>query len=159
MDRLNREILTHLQAEGRLTNAELARRIRLSPTPTLRRVSGLEETGVITGYHASLDLDRIGRGFQVLVWVDLQASTTDFIEAFEDAVQDLDDVLEAHRLFGTPDYLLRVAVRDALAYEALYTTKLAALPGIVRAVSQIAMKTVKQGHAVPLPDPARAHSR
>ena len=150
MDRLDREILTHLQRDGRLSNAELARRIRLSPTPTLRRVKALEATGVITGYHAQVDLDAVDRGFQVLVWVDLLASTTDHIEAFEEAVVDIDDVMEAHRLFGQPDYLLRVAVRDAAAYEYLYTTTLSALPGIRRALSQIAMKTVKHSSNVPL---------
>lgn len=133
-----------------MSNAELARRIQLSPTPTLRRVTALEDAGVITGYHAHVDLDAVQRGFQVLVWVDLQASTTDYIRAFEDAVQEIDDVLEADRLFGTPDYLLKVAVRDAAAYEALYTTTLSALPGITRAVSQIAMKPVKRTHAIPI---------
>ncbi|WP_370326666.1 Lrp/AsnC family transcriptional regulator [Euzebya sp.] len=159
MDRLDREILTHLQRDGRMSNAELARRIRLSPTPTLRRVRALEDAGVITGYHAAVDLDAVDRGFRVLVWVDLVASTTDYIETFEEAVLEADDVLEAHRLFGEPDYLLRVAVRDATAYEHLYTTTLSALPGIRRAVSQIAMKTVKEGGAVPVgvsPPPGRS---
>ncbi len=82
--------------------------------------------------------------------MDLQASTSDYIQRFEDAVQDVDDVLEADRLFGAPDYLLRVAVRDAAAYEALYTTTLSALPGITRAVSQIAMKSVKRTPAIPI---------
>ncbi len=159
MDRLDREILTHLQRDGRMSNAELARRIRLSPTPTLRRVRALEDAGVITGYHAAVDLDAVDRGFRVLVWVDLVASKTDYIETFEEAVLEADDVLEAHRLFGEPDYLLRVAVRDATAYEHLYTTTLSALPGIRRAVSQIAMKTVKEGGAVPVgvsPPPGRS---
>lgn len=150
MDRLDREIVTHLQRDGRLSNAELARRIRLSPTPTLRRVKALEAAGVITGYHAHVDLDAVDRGFQVLVWVDLVASTTDYIEAFEEAVVHIDDVMEAHRLFGEPDYLLKVAVRDATAYEHLYTTTLSALPGIRRALSQITMKTIKHDSAVPL---------
>ena len=150
MDRIDREILVHLQHDGRLATAELARRIRLSPTPTLRRVKALEEAGVISGYHAHVDLDAIDRGFHVLVWVNLIASTTDYIEAFEDAVVDIEDVMEAHRLFGEPDYLLKVAVRDATAYEHLYTTTLSALPGIRRALSQITMKTVKHGRTVPL---------
>ncbi len=150
MDRLDREILMHLQQDGRLSNAELARRIQLSPTPTLRRVNALEEAGVITGYHAHVDLEAINRGFHVLVWVDLTASTTDYIEAFEDAVADINDVLEAHRLYGEPDYLLKVAVRDSATYEQLYTTTLSALPGIRRALSQIAMKTVKRAGPIPI---------
>jgi DNA-binding Lrp family transcriptional regulator len=150
MDHLDHEILTHLQRDARITNAELAKRIRLSPTPTLRRVRALESAGIITGYHARLDPAKVGRGFRVLVWVDLVSSTTDFITAFEEAVARIDDVLEAHRLFGEPDYLLQVAVRDADAYERLYTEVLSALPGIRRAVSQIAMKTVKRGGPLPV---------
>lgn len=150
MDRLDQEILTHLQRDARITNAELAKRIRLSPTPTLRRVRALEAAGIITGYHARLDPAKVGRGFRVLVWVDLLSSTTEFITAFEKAVAGIDDVLEAHRLFGEPDYLLQVAVRDADAYERLYTEVLSALPGIRRAVSQITMKTVKRGGPLPV---------
>ena len=150
MDDLDREILDHLQRDGRMTNAALARRIRLSPTPTLRRVNALEEAGVITGYHARVDLDAVDRGFQVLVWIDLISSTADHIERFERAVVDIEDVIEAHRLFGQPDYLLRVAVRDASTYERLYTTRLSALPGIRRANSQIAMKTVKRAGPIPV---------
>lgn len=159
MDQLDHDILVYLQRDGRLSNAELARRIRLSPTPTLRRVKALEDAGVITGYHAHVDLDAVHRGFQVLVWVDLVASTTDYITAFEQAVVDIDDVMEAHRLFGEPDYLLKVAVRDATAYERLYTTTLSALPGIRRAVSQITMKTVKHDSTVPLGSSPGAHTR
>lgn len=159
MDQLDHEILAHLQRDGRMSTAELARRIRLSPTPTLRRVRALEEAGVITGYHAHVDPGAVDRSFQVLVWVDLIASTTSYIAAFEDAVVDIDDVLEAHRLFGEPDYLLKVAVRDATAYEQLYTTTLSALPGIRRALSQITMKTVKREGAVPPHPSARDRTR
>lgn len=142
-----------------MSTAELARRIRLSPTPTLRRVKGLEAAGVITGYHAHVDLVAVDRGFQVLVWVDLVASTTDYIATFEEAVADIDEVTEAHRLFGEPDYLLKVAVRDADAYEHLYTTTLSALPGIRRALSQITMKTVKHDSAAPLHPSPHQHMR
>ncbi|HUG84806.1 MAG TPA: Lrp/AsnC family transcriptional regulator [Euzebya sp.] len=150
MDGIDRTILMHLQSEGRMTNADLAGRIGLSPTPTLRRVRALEIAGVITGYHARLDPMRVDRGFHVLVWVDLLASTTGYITAFEDAVAEIEDVLEAHRLYGDPDYLLQVAVRDSDTYERLYTATLSALPGIRRARSQIAMKTVKSGGPLPV---------
>jgi len=143
MDDIDRAIVAELERDARVSNVDLADRVGLTPSPTLRRVRALEETGVITGYHARIDPEHVGLGFRVLVWVDLVKSTSDAIEAFEVAVLGIDEVAQAHRLYGEPDYLLQVAVRDADAYERLYTTRLAALPGIQRAVSQIAMKTVK----------------
>lgn len=133
-----------------MSNLELARAIRLSPTPTLRRVRALERRGVIRGYRAIVDPEAVQRSFQVLVWVDLVQGTREVIEAFERALLDIPDVVEAQRLFGEPDYLLRVAVRDSEEYERLYTNRLAALPGVRKARSQIAMKTIKQGLTLPI---------
>ena len=150
MDEPNRDILRHLQRDGRLSNAALADRIGLSPTPTLRRVRALERERVITGYHAAVDAEAVGRGFLVLAWVNLANMTRETIEAFERAVAMLDDVIEAHRLHGEPDYLGRIMVADSASYEELYTTRIATLPGVDRARSQMAMKTVKQSHRLPV---------
>jgi Lrp/AsnC family leucine-responsive transcriptional regulator len=150
MDAIDRDILRHLQENGRLSNLELARAVGLSPTPTLRRVRQLERRGVICGYRAIIDPVAVQRSFQVLVWADLVQGTREIIEAFEDALLDIPDVIEAQRLFGEPDYLLRVAVRDGDDYERLYTNRLAALPGVRRARSQIGMKTIKQGLTLPI---------
>lgn len=150
MDPVDHAIIAALEHDARLSNVDLADRVGLTPSPTLRRVRALERAGVITGYHARVDPERVGKGFRVLVWVDLVRSTSDAIEDFERAVLDIHEVEEAQRLYGEPDYLLQVTVRDAATYERLYTSRLAALPGIQRAVSQIAMKTVKApGHPGP----------
>jgi Lrp/AsnC family transcriptional regulator, leucine-responsive regulatory protein len=151
MDEIDRDILRYLQEDGRMSNLELARAIGLSPTPTLRRVRALEGRGVIRGYRAIVDPEAVQRSFQVLVWVDLVQGTREVIEAFERALLDIPDVVEAQRLFGEPDYLLRVAVRDSEDYERLYTNRLAALPGVSKARSQIGMKTIKQGSTLPIP--------
>lgn len=143
VDAIDRDIIHHLEANGRITNAELAARIGLSPTPTLRRVKNLEREGIIAGYRAVIDPDAIGRNFRAMVWVDLVQSTRNAIVAFETTVRAIDEVTECNRLFGEPDYLLNVTVADADAYERLYTSTLATLPGIRRAVSQIIMKRVK----------------
>ena len=111
----------------------------------------LERRGAIRGYRAIIDPEAVERSFQVLVWVDLVQGTQEMIEAFESALLDIPDIIEAQRLFGDPDYLLRVAVRDADDYERLYTTRLAALPGVRKARSQIAMKTIRQGLTLPIP--------
>jgi Lrp/AsnC family leucine-responsive transcriptional regulator len=150
MNQLDRDILRHLQENGRMSNVELAKAIGLSPTPTLRRVRELERHGTIRGYRAIIDPGAVQRAFQVLVWVDLVQGTRDIIEAFEEALLDIPDVIEAQRLFGEPDYLLRVAVRDSDEYERLYTNRLAALPGVSKARSQISMKTIKQGPGLPV---------
>lgn len=130
-------------ADGRLPNNELADRIGLSPSPCLRRVRTLETTGVITGYHASVDPAALDRGFVVLLHVEMAEQRGETIEAFESAVLDLDQVVSCRRMFGTPDYLLQVAVADIEAYEQIYMSELTRLPGVARTTSQFAMKTVK----------------
>jgi Lrp/AsnC family transcriptional regulator, leucine-responsive regulatory protein len=150
MDKIDREILRHLQEDGRISNLDLARTVGLSPTPTLRRVRQLERSGAIRGYRAIIDPEAVQRSFQVLVWVDLVQGTREIIEAFESTLLDIPDVIEAQRLFGEPDYLLRVAVRDSAEYEHLYTNRLAALPGVRKARSQIGMKTIRQGPTLPI---------
>jgi Lrp/AsnC family transcriptional regulator, leucine-responsive regulatory protein len=149
MDRLDDAILSHLQADGRLTNADLAARVRLSPSACLRRVRALEAAGVIAGYHAVVDPAAIERGFQVLVYTTLTMRNRDTIAAFEDAVVALDEVVECHRMFGDPDYVIRIAVRDVDAYERFLIDTFADLPGMARMTSQFAMKTIKA--AGPLP--------
>lgn len=150
MDEIDRTILRYLQESGRMSNLELARAIGLSPTPTLRRVRALERSGAIRGYRAIIDPAAVQRSFQVLVWVDLVQGTREIIEAFERALLEIPDVVEAQRLFGEPDYLLRVAVRDSDEYERLYTNRLAALPGVSKARSQIGMKTIRQRPTLPI---------
>jgi|SRR6476469_738298 len=151
MDRLDYAILRHLQDEGRLSNVELADRVRLSPSPCLRRVRALEHDGAIRGYHADIDPERVGRGFEVVVHVDLALKDRTTVEDFEAAIDRLDAVVECRRMFGLPDYLLRVAVAGASDYEAFYINDLAGLPGLARVNSQITMKTVKRDRGVPIP--------
>ena len=150
MDAVDRAILRHLQDDGRLSNADLAARVRLSPSPCLRRVRALEQAGVITGYRAQIDSTAIGRGFQVVVHVDMMIKDRATIEAFETRVRDLDEVTECRRMFGFPDYLMRVAVADQDAYENFYMNQLTDLPGVARLNSQFTMKTIKAGGRLPI---------
>jgi Lrp/AsnC family transcriptional regulator, leucine-responsive regulatory protein len=143
MDSIDRAIIDQLQADGRLTNLELAERVNLSPSPCLRRVRNLEKSGVITGYHAAINPAAVGRGFQVLLHVEMAVQDRATIEAFEDEVGRLDEVTQCRRMFSHPDYLLSVAVADLDAYERLYMNKLAGLPGVARTNSQFTMKIVK----------------
>ena len=150
MDRLDHAILRNLYANGRLTNVELAERVRLSPSPCLRRVRALEDSGVIRGYHADIDPAAVGRGFEVTVHVELALKDRGTVEAFEAGIREFDEVIECRRMFGLPDYIVRVAVADSEAYEAFYMNKLAELPGLARVNSQFTMKMVKRGGALPI---------
>jgi DNA-binding Lrp family transcriptional regulator len=143
MDAIDSAIIAQLEREGRLTNTELASRVNLSPTPCLRRVRNLERAGVIRGYHAAVDPAAIGRGFQVVLHIEMAVQDRERSEAFERAVEQLDEVTECRRMFGRPDYLLFIAVSDATAYEQLLLNKLADLPGVARTNSQLTMKLVK----------------
>ncbi|NGN69052.1 Lrp/AsnC family transcriptional regulator [Streptomyces sp. A7024] len=150
MDRIDRRILRELQQNGRLSNAELAERVRLTPSPCLRRVRQLERDEVIRGYRALLDGAAVDRGFQVFVTVVLAREDRATVAAFEDIVASRPEVVEAHRLFGEPDFLLRVAVRDLPAYERFHSEVLADLPGLGQLTSHMSMKLIKEDQGFPL---------
>jgi Lrp/AsnC family leucine-responsive transcriptional regulator len=150
MDRTDRAILSQLQSDGRLSNVELAERVRLSPSSCLRRVRALERSGAIRGYHADIDPAAVDRGFEVTVHVELTLKDRATVEAFEAGIAAFDEVVECRRMFGLPDYIVRVAVADQAAYEAFYMNKLAELPGLARVNSQFTMKMVKRWGGVPI---------
>jgi Lrp/AsnC family transcriptional regulator, leucine-responsive regulatory protein len=149
MDSIDRAIISQLVGDGRLSNVELAERVRLSPSACLRRVRALEQAGVIRGYHADIDPATIGRGFEVTIHVDLQIKDRQTVEEFERHVAGLDAVLECRRMFGQPDYLIWIATADLDSYERLYMAQLTDLPGVARTHSQFTMKTVKASGGLP----------
>ncbi|MFB9390216.1 Lrp/AsnC family transcriptional regulator [Streptomyces coeruleoprunus] len=140
---MDREILFHLRHDGRLTNVELAKRVGLTPPPCLRRVKRLEEAGVITGYRATVDPEAMGRGLEVLIDVEIYANDRRTVEEFETTVASFDEVIEFRRMYGRPDYFIRVAVADHAAYEAFLTRRLSGLPAILRLQSHLTMKKIK----------------
>ncbi|WP_409239103.1 Lrp/AsnC family transcriptional regulator [Streptomyces sp. PA5.6] len=151
MDEIDRNILRELQNDGRLTNQELAARVGLSASPCMRRVRQLELDGVIQGYRAVVALEAVGRGFEVLVSIEVRRDR-ETVEAFEAALQDIPDVIEAHRLFGSPGCLLRIAVADLAAYERLWIERLTTLAGVTEVNSQIIMKRIKEPQGLPVDD-------
>jgi Lrp/AsnC family leucine-responsive transcriptional regulator len=144
MDRVDQAIIGHLMRDGRLANTDLADRVGLSPSPCLRRVRSLERDGVITGYHAAVDLAAIGRGFEVLLHVEMAVQDRATLEAFEAEIAQISEITECRRMFGHRDYLLWIATADLEAYERLYMARLVGLPGVARTNSQFTMKTVKK---------------
>ena len=112
MDRLDRAIIAELERDGRLSNVDLAARVSLTTGPCLRRVQRLEAAGVIRGYRAIIDPAAMGRAFEVLLDVDLLAQDAITVERFESTLAAASEVSELRRLFGKPDYFVRVAVAD-----------------------------------------------
>ncbi|MER5619153.1 Lrp/AsnC family transcriptional regulator [Streptomyces sp. NPDC002215] len=143
LDAVDRDILFRLRQDGRLTNVELAKRVGLTPPPCLRRVKRLEEAGVITGYRAVIDPQALGRGLEVLIDVEIYAQDRKSFQEFEDTVASYEEVVEFRRMYGRPDYFVRVAVADHAAYEAFLTEKLSGLPAVLRLESHLTMKEIK----------------
>jgi DNA-binding Lrp family transcriptional regulator len=143
MDRLDRAIIAELQHDGRLTNQELATRVGLTAAPCLRRVRRLEESGIITGYVAVVNPAAVGRGFEIIINADLIAKNAAKVEEFEARLTAMDEIVELRRMFGLPDYIIRVRVADATEYERWLTTRLMSDPAIARVDSRVTMKTLK----------------
>lgn len=149
MDEIDRKIIAQLQISGRMSITDLASAVRLSVSPCHRRLRDLEKSGVITGYRATLDPQLVGFGFETLVFVTMRQEDRTTVEAFERAVAAIPQILDAQRLFGDPDYLLRIVTADLPAYQRMYDEQLTTLPGVQRLSSTIVMKHVV--HNRPLP--------
>jgi DNA-binding Lrp family transcriptional regulator len=150
MDDVDRKILAELQKDGRLTITELAERVRLSVSPCHRRLRALERSGAISCYRAHLDANALGLTFEALVFVTMRGADRETLDAFEREVAAVPQVLQAQRLFGDPDYLLRVITRDLPAFQVLYDDKLTTLAGVQRLSSTIVMKTIVEDRPLPL---------
>ena len=150
MDSIDRKILATLQQDGRLTVTELAGRVGLSVSPCHRRLRELERRGAISGYRAVVDPDVVGLRFQALVFVTMRQEDRDTLLGFEEAVAGVANVVQAQRLFGDPDYLLRIVTEDLGAYQRLEDDVLAALPGVQRLNSTLVMKQVVSDRALPI---------
>lgn len=150
MDNIDRKILAELQSDGRLSITELAERVNLSLSPCHRRLRSLEESGVITGYRANLDPGKMGFNFVALVFATLREGDRKTVSAFEEAVEEIPQIVHAQRLFGDPDYLMHVVTRDLPAFQKLYDQQLSAMPGVQHLRSTLVMKTVVQDRSFPL---------
>jgi DNA-binding Lrp family transcriptional regulator len=150
VDAIDRKILAELQGDGRLTVTELAAKVGLSLSPCHRRLRELERAGVITGYRARLDPEAVGLSFEALVFVTMRQEDRDTLLGFEAAVARIPNVVQAQRLFGDPDYLLRVVTADLNAYATLEDETLAALPGVQRLTSTLVMKRVVDDRPLPI---------
>ncbi|SMO76474.1 Lrp/AsnC family transcriptional regulator [Paracoccus laeviglucosivorans] len=150
IDAIDRRILNALQRDGRITNADLAAKVSLSPSACHRRVQRLEETGLIQGYVALLDARKLERPTTVFVEITLSGQADELLEAFERAVRTIPDVLECHLMAGSADYLLKVVAQDTDDFARIHRQRLAKLPGVAQMHSSFSLKTVAQTTALPI---------
>lgn len=151
LDRIDRRILSDLQADGRITNVELARRAEISAPPCLRRVRALEEAGFIRGYHADLDPKTLGFNVTVFAHVGLTSQAEPDLEAFEKLIGEWPEVRECHMLAGETDFLLKVVAEDWDAYQRFLTSRLTAAPNVSHVKSALSIRSSKVEPGVPIP--------
>jgi Lrp/AsnC family leucine-responsive transcriptional regulator len=142
LDGTDRRILELLQADGRMSNADLAEAIHLSPSATLRRVRRLEESGVIGGYVMLVDAAKVGLPTSVFVEITLSSQHEDVLDAFEAKVVEIPEVMSCHLMAGQADYLMHVLCADVAHYERIHRSHIAQLPGIATLRSNFAIRTV-----------------
>ncbi len=151
LDRTDLVLLAELQRAGRGTNAELAERVHLSPSACLRRVQRLEREGVITGYRAEVDPERIGIGLQAFVRVQLARHDAEAVAAFARFVNEWDEVVACHALTGDMDYLVQVAVSDLEHFSRFLLDRLLNQAGVADVNSSFVLRTVKPFRGLPVP--------
>ena len=156
LDRIDRRILSDLQADGRITNVELARRAEISAPPCLRRVRALEEAGFIRGYHADLNPKALGFNVTVFAHVGLTSQAEPDLEAFEKLIGEWPEVRECHMLAGETDFLLKVVAEDWDAYQRFLTSRLTAAPNVSHVKSALSIRSSKVEPGVPIPVDAEA---
>ncbi|GAA5229185.1 Lrp/AsnC family transcriptional regulator [Paeniglutamicibacter antarcticus] len=148
MDGIDRAILRKLQENGRMTATALAVGVGLTLAPCHRRLRELENNGVIRGYGVDVDPAKVDLGFEAIIFVTLRDRSS--MKDFEREVGEIGQIIDAQRLFGEPDFLLRVMASDLPAYQRFYDDVLVGLPGVEKLTSTIVMKNLKSGGRLPL---------
>ncbi|MFV0335758.1 MAG: Lrp/AsnC family transcriptional regulator [Tropicimonas sp.] len=149
LDPIDRRILSELQADGRMTNVELARRVGISAPPCLRRVRTLEEAGFIRGYHADIDPRELGFEVQVFVMVGLSSQAEADLSAFEQKCRDWPLVRECHMLNGEIDFILKCVSPDLSTFQSFLTEELTAAPKVASVKTSLVIRDAKDDPAVP----------
>jgi Lrp/AsnC family transcriptional regulator, leucine-responsive regulatory protein len=150
LDDIDLQILAILQADGRITNADLAKKVGLSPPSVLQRVRSLEKANLIRGYHALLDAERLGLRITALAMVSLSLHQEQPIERFRRSIQDIPEILECYHVSGEFDFLMKIQVKDIRAYEALIREKISKIKGIRQIKTSFVLGMPKHTTQIPL---------
>ncbi|MBV9783055.1 MAG: Lrp/AsnC family transcriptional regulator [Acidisphaera sp.] len=149
MDEIDKKLLALLQGDATVPVAQLAEQVGLSPTPVWKRIQKMEQGGVITGRVALLDPEQIGVGLIVFVAIEAHEHTPQWLTAFAETVAGMPEVMDAYRMAGEVDYMLRVAVADMTEFDGFYKRLIASVP-LKNVTSRFAMERLKQTTAYPL---------
>lgn len=152
LDQTDGTMLDLLQKDGRASNVTLAARLNLSESPCWRRQKRLEENGFIKGYHAHLDRRRLGFGVVAFVQISFSIHRDDSVIDFEQAVQDIPEVLFCHNISGESDYLLQIVTRSLESYEKLSRNVIRRLPGVTSVKTSFSLKEIKHSTQLPISD-------
>lgn len=150
LDRIDRQLLTELQRDGRVSIAELARRVHLSPTPCLERIKRLERDGIIRDYVARVNAELVGLPVLTFVEVAIDRTNADMFENFGRHIRDLDEVIECHMIAGKFDYLLKVRTSSTNAFRKFLGEKLGAIPGLKNTHTYFALEETKDSTQLPI---------
>jgi DNA-binding Lrp family transcriptional regulator len=152
LDRIDRQILGLLQADGRMTNVDLADRVGLTAPPCLRRVRALEEAGAIQGYHAELDAATLGYPITVFAMVSLKSQAERDLAAFEAHVATIPEIRECHMLNGEIDFILKIVASDLRSFQDILTTHLTPAPNVASVKTSLTIRTSKHQPGIPVGD-------
>jgi Lrp/AsnC family leucine-responsive transcriptional regulator len=150
LDRTDRRILECLQADGRISNVQLARKVNLTATPCIERVKRLERHGYIRGYTALLNPELVNAGLLVFVEIDLSHTSPDAFRKFREEARKLPEIMDCHLVSGNFDYLIKARVSDMKAYRELLGDKILSLPYVNGSRSYVVMEEVKETLSLPL---------
>jgi len=150
LDQIDLQILEQLQDAGRLTNVELAQSVGLTAPPCLRRMRALEDSGVITAYHAAINPAKMGFTITVFAMVSLKSQAESDLQAFEDHVQKLPEVRECYMLNGEIDFMLKVVAKDLQQFQKFLTSELTAAPNVASVKTSLTIRSAKNLPGVPI---------
>jgi Lrp/AsnC family leucine-responsive transcriptional regulator len=150
LDQIDYKILRHLQEDARITNADLAEKVGLSPTPCLRRLRRLEADGIIKGYHAEINREALGVNVTVIILVKLEREDDTTLREFEAAIKKRPEVMECYLVTGKFDYFIRVVIPSLSAYEAFLSETILRIPKVATVESSFTLREVERRNVIPL---------
>lgn len=151
LDQTDRKILEILQANAKITNAQLSKEIGLSPAPTLERVKKLETSGLIKSYHAMLDIEKVGLGVSTFVQVTLTGHNKRNIDAFIKEIYKIEEIIECHHITGSCDFILKIITKDIASYQKLMLERVSEIKEVDNMQSMVILSTFKDSKVLPLP--------
>jgi DNA-binding Lrp family transcriptional regulator len=150
LDSIDRKILSELQADGRMTNVELSKRVKITAPPCLRRVRALEKAGYIQGYHADLNAKSLGYEVMAFAFVGLSSQAEADLKAFEEQIRSWPMVRECYMLSGEVDYVLKCVARDLSEFQSFITEKLTAAKNVASVKTALAIRPAKREPGIPV---------